>query len=368
MKFKSFYPQETVIDMPDSIENKLKRLERILDATTEGWWEWNTETNETLQGPGWFRMLGLEPIDGLVSNTIWEERIHPEDRMLAINNQNHFIQKDELWEQEFRLRHADGSYLWILSRGKVLHRSTNGQALLVGGLNINITAQKKAQKLGEDLRAKENLVQGILKVSLSGITMYDFMAKRMSFATNKIMRNLGYAEEECITISQNFYKSVLHADDQSKMQDHLTKLIQSEPGQLLECSLRFKSKQGKYHTIMLRDSVYLRDGQGYPQEVICSAIDITNYLVLKAKMNDNFEFLQEMSFKNSHEMRAPVATMLGLLRLIKVELHSPAAVEELINYLDQTVTKMDAVIRELTLTLEEKMLNVEKSRKAGKSD
>ncbi|MBK7649855.1 MAG: PAS domain-containing protein [Flammeovirgaceae bacterium] len=176
----------------------------------------------------------------------------------------------------------------------------------------------------------------------------------MSFATGNIMRDMGYAEEELMSISQNFYHKVLHPEDQPKMQDHTAKLIQSKPGQLLECSLRFKSKQDNYHTIMLRDSVYSRDNQGYPQEVLCSAVDITNYLNLKAKMDENMKFIHEMSFKNSHEMRAPVATMLGLLRLIKFELHSPAAVEELINYLDQTVTKMDEVIRELTITLEEK--------------
>jgi PAS domain S-box-containing protein len=353
--FKSFYPQETVIDMPDSIENKLKRLERILDATTEGWWEWNTETDQTLHGPGWFKMLGLEPIEGEVSNSLWKERIHPDDRVRAVENQQLLLKSDDPWEQEFRMLHQDGRYLWILSRGKVLYRSADGEALQVGGLNINITAQKKIQKLNADLADKENLVQGILKVSLSGITMYDFMARRMSFATGNIMRDMGYAEEELMSISQNFYHKVLHPEDQPKMQDHTAKLIQSKPGQLLECSLRFKSKQDNYHTIMLRDSVYSRDNQGYPQEVLCSAVDITNYLNLKAKMDENMKFIHEMSFKNSHEMRAPVATMLGLLRLIKFELHSPAAVEELINYLDQTVTKMDEVIRELTNTLERKM-------------
>lgn len=357
MKFnpKIRLPHKLAVPMSDSIENKLLRLKRILDATTEGFWEWDIEKNHTFYGEGWFKMLGLEPVQRAVSNSLWEEHIHPEDRVRLIEDQKRFIKSDEAWEQEFRMRHRDGKYIWVLSRGKVLDRSISGEALKVGGLHINVTSQKKVHKLSEDLIAKENLVQSILKVSISGVTMYDFIARRMRFATGDIMRNMGYNEEERISISQNFYKDVLHEEDQSKMEDHVAKLIQSKPGQVLECSLRFISKQGKYHTIMLRDSVYLRDPQGYPQEVLCSAIDITNYLILKSKMDDNFKFIQEMSFRNSHEMRAPVATMLGLLRLIKFELHSPAAVEELINYLDQTVTKMDEVIRKLTETLEEKM-------------
>ncbi|MDZ7647828.1 MAG: hypothetical protein U5K54_11955 [Cytophagales bacterium] len=58
---------------------------------------------------------------------------------------------------------------------------------------------------------------------------------------------------------------------------------------------------------MLRDSVFVRDDKGQPQEVLCSALDITKYLTLKAKMDENMKFIHEMSFKNSHEMRAPVS-------------------------------------------------------------
>jgi signal transduction histidine kinase len=99
----------------------------------------------------------------------------------------------------------------------------------------------------------------------------------------------------------------------------------------------------------------MRDDQGYPQEVICSAIDITQYLYLKSKMDENMKFIEEMSFRNSHEVRAPIATILGLVGLMKHELHSPGSVMEMITYLENTVEKMDEVITDLTNTLDEKM-------------
>jgi PAS domain S-box-containing protein len=343
--------------MPDSLQEKLTRLERILDATTEGLWELNLETDLTYCSPGWFRMMGLEAeTEGTFNKQWWNSRLHPDDKDRVIANQKLFIQRDEPWEQEFRMLHIKGDYVWILSRGKVLQRTSEGSALLVGGLHINITPQKQLHRLHEDLKTQEQLVQGILKVSLSSVTMIDFIARRMSFTSGQIMKKLGYQEIEFAQLSHNFYEQVIHPEDQPKLQSHITKLIKSKPGQALECIMRFRSKEGNYHTLMLRDSVFMRDDQGYPQEVICSAIDITQYLNLKSKMDENMKFIEELSFKNSHEVRAPVATLLGLVGLMKYELHSPGSVMEMITYLENTVRKMDKVIMDLTDTLNEKMI------------
>jgi len=351
--------------MVDSLQDKLTRLERILEATTEGWWEWNTETDSTYHSPQWYHMLGLEPNETGSNSKLWEEEhIHPDDRFRVIYNQQYFIQSDEPWEQEFRLRHANGEYLWVLSRGSVLTRSANGKALLVGGLHINITPHKQLHRLNENLKTQEQLVQGILKVSLSSVTMIDFIAKRMSFTSGQIMKKLGYRENEFAQISNNFYEQVIHQEDQHKLKNHIDKLIHSQPGQALECLLRFRNKEGNYHTLMLRDSVLARDNHGYPQEVICSAIDITQYLFLKARIDENVKFFKEMSFKNSHEVRAPVATILGLVQLMKYELHSPASVLELITYMETTVVKMDEVINDLTSILNEKLKKDASSEKA----
>jgi len=342
--------------MPDSLQSKLTRLERILDATTEGWWELNLETDLTYCSPGWFRMMGLEVDTSENFNKHWwNSRLHPDDKDRVITNQKLYIQQDEPWEQEFRILHKNGDYVWILSRGKVLQRSVDGRALLVGGLHINITPQKQLHRLNDDLKTQEQLVQGILKVSLSSVTMIDFIARRMTFTSGQIMKKLGYREDEFGQLSTNFYKNIIHKEDQPRLKNHIEKLIQSPPGQILECLLRFRGKEGNYHTLMLRDSVFARDDQGYPQEVICSAIDLTKYLLLKARMEENVKFIKELSFKNSHEVRAPVATILGLVELMKHELHSPTSVLELITYMEQTVIKMDEVIRDLTETLNEKL-------------
>lgn len=336
-------------------DNHLVRLQRILDATTEGFWEWNIETNATYYSPAWYDMLGLEPADSTTSVELWRARIHPDDRNRVLEVQQRSILKDEPWEQEYRMQHASGHFLWVLSRGRVLYRSGDGKPLLAGGLHIDITTQKQLHRLNEDLQTQERLIQGILKISLSSVTLYDFMARRLSFTSGHIMKSIGYEEQEFLGLSVDFYRGVIHPDDQLKMAQHVEQLVESKPGQMLECRIRLRSKQGLYHHLLLRDSVFSRDPDGKPQEVLCSAVDITRYLELKDKLEENLRFLRELSFRNSHEMRAPVASMLGLVDIMRHEVHSPASMNELIAYLKETITKMDSVIRELTVVLNDKI-------------
>lgn len=341
--------------MSSPAEQHLARLERIFDATTEGFWEWNIETDLTYYSPAWYQMLGLAVGDSKASADLWRNLIHSDDRGRVLAFQQRGILKDEPWEQEYRMQHTSGEYLWILSRGRVLYRSADGKPLLAGGLHINITPQKQLHRLIEDLKIQEQLVQGILKISLSSVTLYDFLARRMSFTSGHIMKALGYDENEFAAVSENFYRDVTHPEDQELVARHISKLVESKPGQVLECRVRLRSKAGNVHQLLLRDSVFSRDLDGQPQEVLCSAIDITRYSVLKDRLDQTLKFLRELSFRNSHEMRAPVATILGLVKIMEHEVHSPASMHELIAYLKETITKMDVVIRELTHVLNDKI-------------
>jgi PAS domain S-box-containing protein len=341
--------------MNESNEAKLARLERILESTTEGWWEWDVETNATFHSPGWYKMLGLAPDESASTYKLWLELVHPDDRARVNYDQNEFIKRQIPWEQEFRMRHAKGHYVWILSRGCILTFDADNKPKLAGGVHINITAQRRQAQLREELKFKEDLIEGILNVSQSSITMMDFVAKRMSFTNGHIAKKLGYKIEEIKELSENFYESVIHPEDKTKLQQHLNKLIKSTDGQTFECVLRFRGKDGNYHSISLRDSVFERDERGYPREVIFSAIDVTRYVRLKSQLIENVKLIEEMSFKNSHEMRGPVATMLGLVNLIKIEMPTQATALELVNYLEKTVLKMDEVIHELTDFLNDRL-------------
>ncbi|MFD2232257.1 response regulator [Phaeospirillum tilakii] len=131
-----------------------ERLEYALDATNDGLWDWNTQTNACYFNRAYKRMLGFE-MDELVedANQTWVGRLHPEDRDQTVARAGHLLATVGAYELEFRMRCKDGSYKWILSRGKVMVRDADGKPLRAVGTHIDLSARKELEL--QMRRAKE---------------------------------------------------------------------------------------------------------------------------------------------------------------------------------------------------------------------
>ena len=105
-----------------------------------GIWDRNVATGEIRYSASWFKMIGYEAVPQ--SNSIEEafKRVHPDDlEYVKATIQAHFEGKTESYEVEHRLRCKDGRYKWVLSRGKVVSRDADGNALRMAGTTTDIT-------------------------------------------------------------------------------------------------------------------------------------------------------------------------------------------------------------------------------------
>ena len=123
-----------------------QRLTNILWATDVGTWEWNVQTGEVRINERWAAIIGysrkeLEPF----SIERWITHYHPEDlaRCKAILKK-HFSSEIDHYECDTRMRHKNGSWIWVLDRGKVIERSVDGKALRLAGTQMDINRRKKA--------------------------------------------------------------------------------------------------------------------------------------------------------------------------------------------------------------------------------
>src|ERR1700757_2868212 len=134
------------------------RLEMILKASDIGLWDWDLRTNEVLFSREWKSQLGYAEEE--ISNRLeeWESRLHPGDRNRAIETVRAFLQKPgPNYEIQFRLRHKDGSYRWILARAAVLG-GPDGHVYRMLVSHLDITAHRQAE---ERLREYEKVVEGL---------------------------------------------------------------------------------------------------------------------------------------------------------------------------------------------------------------
>lgn len=136
-----------------------ERLINILDASSEGVWEYNINTNDLHFSDKFWDGLGYKPNEFINSMEFIDSLIHPNDLVLVKKSINDCICGEELvYREENRMRAKNGLYRWFLSRGKIMERGSDGSRLFVG-THVDITQQKIAkQQLLEDervLRASE---------------------------------------------------------------------------------------------------------------------------------------------------------------------------------------------------------------------
>jgi PAS domain S-box-containing protein len=148
-----------------SLTDERERLERILEGTRAGTWEWNIQTGATVFNERWAEIIGyrLEELAPVDIDT-WMRLAHPDDLERSGELlQRHFGGELDYYECEARMRHKQGHWVWVLDRGKVVARDAEGKPLLMAGTHVDIHRTKEAEL--ELTRAKEEAERASLAKS-----------------------------------------------------------------------------------------------------------------------------------------------------------------------------------------------------------
>ncbi|MHC1729309.1 MAG: PAS domain S-box protein [Syntrophobacteraceae bacterium] len=123
------------------------RWQFALEGAGDGLWDWNVQTSEVFFSRQWKAMLGFE--DHEIGATLyeWDNRVHPEDKERVYADLNrHLNGHIPTYISEYRMKHKDGTYKWILDRGKVISRTGDGKPLRVIGTHSDISERKRAEE------------------------------------------------------------------------------------------------------------------------------------------------------------------------------------------------------------------------------
>ena len=131
----------------DRLRDTSEQFELAIISTELGMWSQSFNHSQSYQMDSRASaMLGLA-VNVEVEGGFWTDRIHPDDLPNALNEMaQHLENHTPFFEAEYRVRHSDGHWLWLSSRGKVVQTSATDEPLRMVGTLMDITARKKAEE------------------------------------------------------------------------------------------------------------------------------------------------------------------------------------------------------------------------------
>jgi PAS domain S-box-containing protein len=196
-----------------------QRLTNTLEGTNVGTWEWNVQTGETVFNERWADMIGytLNEISP-VSIETWKKYSHPDDLEKCFKIlEKHFKGELSYYETELRMQHKNGSWIWMLDRGKVFSWTNDGKPLMMMGTHQDITTRKQAE---EALKESESRFKKLSSFTLEGIVIHN---NAVAIDVNlSLVKMLGYETDEII--GMNLFK-LIHPDFHETAKENLKKQV-----------------------------------------------------------------------------------------------------------------------------------------------
>ncbi len=126
------------------LEELRKRLELALTSSDSGLWDWNVATAELYVDDKWAAIHGYTRKELAQHVSTWQRTVHPDDMSEVMLRVEHSHQPDatQLYEAEYRALTKQGELIWILARGRVVERASEGTPLRMIGIIQDITARK----------------------------------------------------------------------------------------------------------------------------------------------------------------------------------------------------------------------------------
>ncbi|QKC96005.1 EAL domain-containing protein [Mesorhizobium sp. NZP2298] len=182
---------------------------KALERAHLGVWDWDLRSGDCFYSATWARMLGYGEDELANASDLWLQLTHPEDRERALaSGDRHIAGLTDIIETELRLKHKQGHWVWVLDRGGIVERGTDGRPLRLMGVQTDISKQKAAEAALEQVTMRFRLA---LAASGTGIWHYDIATHRSYWdaRTRAIFGVAADADE----VPADLWHSFLHPDD-----------------------------------------------------------------------------------------------------------------------------------------------------------
>ncbi|MES2432454.1 MAG: ATP-binding protein [Pseudomonadota bacterium] len=297
-----------------------RHLSGIIDGAAVGTWELDVATAKIHVGGRWGEILGLETCTlGALSVPDFLAMLHPDDqaKLLRVDDFNR-DPNARLVSTEFRMRHVDGHWVWILSRYRVSERASDGALLRISGVHLDISEQKQ---LEQDVFASRAFLLDVMDASSSAIVVLDG-SHRISYVNQEAKRILALISK--IAPGEDFDMSalmLLQLDGEPLPEDESPfkrALRASQPVRNIQCA--FLHPDGTRGILSFNAALLDMGQQCFG---VVSFSDVTESLAATQRLQEALQRAEDMSRAKStflanmsHEIRTPLNGVLGMAEVL----------------------------------------------------
>lgn len=221
-----------------ALEDSEGRWKFAIEGSGDALWDWGVADGTMYYSTRWKELLGHADDELVAHYDVWVRRVHPQDLPAVLQRlQEHLAGASPVYEAEYRMARKDGSWLWVLDRGKVIRRDAAGAPLRMIGTLSDITGRRKtAQVLQDSLRDKEALLKEVhhrVKNNLQVITSLLRLEGRRTERpeTRTVLSEMQGRIGSMALLHESLYRSGTFAS--VDLADYLAKVVQQAYGALM---------------------------------------------------------------------------------------------------------------------------------------
>lgn len=300
----------------DEIKESNEKYDIVAKATSDTIWDWKIQEDEISWNKGIESVFGYKEYEVGNSSQWWFDKIHPEDSIkMSIKLYSFIEQKTEKWQDQYRFRCADNSYKYVLDRGFLL-KDENGKAIRMIGAIQDITKQKE-----EEQRLK--LLETVITQSKDSIVITEANSNEgkipnIIYVNPAFSSMSGYASEEIVGKSLNIFNG--ENSDTNELQK-LLNAIEHKEECLLE-TISYKKNKEEYWVRLSMIPIYNIENElshwiSIQRDISVDKKQEKEKEQLIRELTQNNKDLKQFSYITSHNLRAPLSNLTGLLNLIE---------------------------------------------------
>lgn len=255
-----------------------------------------------------------EELLGLLGNAL-TTIVHSDDVpiILSVHQRLEDAADGDVIDYEYRVLQPDGSVRFVATRATVFARDGEGRPIQMLCSTEDVTLRREAQMAAAESQIR---FERIAETMADAVYLFDVRSNRSIYFSSRVEAVMGYTPAQIAAMGDSIVTTLLHPDDAPSFSARREAHRNLADGEVYETDFRVRKPNGEIRWMHGRETVFSRDQEGFPQQILGTVKDSTESRLLEEKLRADARRKDEFLAMLAHELRNPLAPILSAAQII----------------------------------------------------